>query len=219
MHTAIDRPTMSRDQLRDLTCQIEALTMVWIDPGIEDTPLAAYGLSAKEGKIALYLKERFGRTVSRESLSNLLYSERPDPPDIKIIDVFICHIRQKLIDSPYGINVEWGQGYRMVSHQNRKFTPGVLSNHQFVEWRGLTVTNAVGNCLTALEQLGGRANLRDWAAKAKRHPVSIGRLIRLAQRVLNGSGYDIAKVEIPRPTGAQGFRCLFEYQLVSQNAA
>jgi DNA-binding response OmpR family regulator len=54
-----------------------------------------------------------GRTVSREQLLNSIYGTDADQPEIKIVDVFITKIRQKL--KPYVgdnfIETVWGTGY------------------------------------------------------------------------------------------------------------
>ncbi|WP_054310002.1 helix-turn-helix domain-containing protein [Mesorhizobium sp. 1M-11] len=58
---------------------------------------------------------------SREQLLDRIYSLRPnDPPEIKIIDVFICHIRRKL--KPLGVQIQnvWGRGYRLLPAEERK---------------------------------------------------------------------------------------------------
>ena len=56
------------------------------------------------------------RTLSKEKLLNALYGLKPggDEPEIKIIDVFICKARPKLL--PLGVTVEtvWGKGYRIT---------------------------------------------------------------------------------------------------------
>lgn len=57
------------------------------------------------------------RTMSKEQLLAALYGLRPESEEaeIKIIDVFVCKARKKLV--PLGVNIEtaWGVGYRIVN--------------------------------------------------------------------------------------------------------
>lgn len=62
------------------------------------------------------MRNRPGRVRSKEQLLAALYALRHDGevPEIKIIDVFICHLRKKL--APLGLEIQtlWGHGYRFV---------------------------------------------------------------------------------------------------------
>lgn len=44
-----------------------------------------------------------------------MYYDRLNPPDIKIVDVFVCKMRKKL--RPYGITIDtvWGRGYLLTA--------------------------------------------------------------------------------------------------------
>lgn len=59
-----------------------------------------------------------GRRVSKEQILVALYWDRPDGDggDIKIVDVYVCHLRRYLREqeSPIVIETVWGQGYRAV---------------------------------------------------------------------------------------------------------
>ena len=68
-------------------------------------------LTNKEYAILELLAMRKGRVVTKEMFLNHLYSGVNDP-SIKIVDVFICKIRQKLSKASRGINcIETVQGY------------------------------------------------------------------------------------------------------------
>lgn len=70
------------------------------------------GLSPAEARVFGALMKR--PTWTKEQLMVALYSHRPDdPPEMKIVDVFICKLRKKL--KPIGIEIEtlWGQGVRL----------------------------------------------------------------------------------------------------------
>ena len=68
-------------------------------------------LTNKEYAILELLAMRKGRVVTKEMFLNHLYSG-VDDPSIKIVDVFICKIRQKLSKASSGINcIETVQGY------------------------------------------------------------------------------------------------------------
>lgn len=70
-------------------------------------------LSNKEYQILELLTLRRGATLTKEAFLNDLYGEI-DEPDPKIIDVFICKLRKKLLlHGLRGAYIEtvWGQGY------------------------------------------------------------------------------------------------------------
>jgi two-component system cell cycle response regulator CtrA len=63
--------------------------------------------------------------VRRETILNHLYAGR-DEPDLKIVDVFVCKLRKKLIQASGGenyIETVWGRGYML-----REPTPQKLGN-------------------------------------------------------------------------------------------
>lgn len=72
-------------------------------------------LTGKEYGIIELLSLRKDVTVSKEMVFGHLYSGM-DEPKLKIIDVFICHLRKKLAQATGGkhyIETVWGRGYRL----------------------------------------------------------------------------------------------------------
>lgn len=70
-------------------------------------------LTSKEYQMLELLALRKGTTVSKEMFLNHLYGGR-DEPELKIIDVFICKLRKKLVNASGGkdyIETVWGRGY------------------------------------------------------------------------------------------------------------
>lgn len=69
----------------------------------------------KEYQLVEALALRPGHTLSKEQLFNRMY-QGVDEPDMKIVDVFVCKIRNKL--SLFGasgqVETVWGRGYRLV---------------------------------------------------------------------------------------------------------
>ena len=71
------------------------------------------GLTGKEYSILELLSWRKGVTVTKEMLLGHLYGGK-DEPELKIIDVFVCHLRKKLAQATGGehyIETIWGRGY------------------------------------------------------------------------------------------------------------
>ena len=71
--------------------------------------------TGKEYQILELLALRKGSTLTKEIFLNQLYGDL-DEPDAKIIDVFICKIRKKLINASGGqdyIETIWGRGYAL----------------------------------------------------------------------------------------------------------
>lgn len=93
--------------LEDRVASLEAAMMG------EATPPMEYGLTAHEGRLLGMLITR--EQCTKEQLLAGIYSARADdPPEIKIVDVYVCKIRKKL--KPFGIEIEtlWGVGYRIA---------------------------------------------------------------------------------------------------------
>ena len=72
-------------------------------------------LTAREYSILELLSLRRDVTVTKEMLLGHLYGGK-DEPELKIIDVFVCHLRKKLAQAMCGkhyIETVWGRGYRL----------------------------------------------------------------------------------------------------------
>jgi two-component system cell cycle response regulator CtrA len=80
-------------------------------------------LTAKEFGILEILAARKGQPVSKQSFMTHLYSiDAGDEPATKIIDVFVCKLRKKLMDASGGenyIGTVWGSGYVLRDPSSR----------------------------------------------------------------------------------------------------
>ena len=77
---------------------------------VNDQPLH---LTGKEYGILELLSLRKGTTLTKEMFLNHLYGGM-DEPELKIIDVFVCKLRKKLVQATGGehyIETVWGRGY------------------------------------------------------------------------------------------------------------
>jgi two-component system cell cycle response regulator CtrA len=90
-------------------------------------------LTAKEYLMMELLALRKGATLTKEAFLNHLYGGM-DEPDLKIIDVFICKLRRKLVlasisaEFPQGksyIQTVWGRGYRLA--EEHELLPAISS--------------------------------------------------------------------------------------------
>lgn len=81
-------------------------------------------LTGREYQILELLALRRDMTLTKDMFLNHLYGGM-DEPELKIIDVFICKIRNKL--RPYGVDgrleTVWGRGYRLVAEPSVKDVP------------------------------------------------------------------------------------------------
>ncbi len=75
-------------------------------------------LTKKEYQIAEILALRKGVVLSKEAILDHLYGGL-DEPNPKIIDVFICKIRKKLLNLGVDdfIETNWGRGYMVIDHR------------------------------------------------------------------------------------------------------
>ena len=82
-------------------------------------------LTAKEYQMLELLSLRKGMTLTKEMFLNHLYGGL-DEPEPKIIDVFICKLRKKLVNASGGkdyIETIWGRGYRLREPSDEDATP------------------------------------------------------------------------------------------------
>ncbi|MEE8295451.1 MAG: response regulator transcription factor [Sphingomonadales bacterium] len=89
---------------------------------IDEKPLH---LTGKEYSMLELLSLRQGSTLTKEAFLNHLYNGI-DEPEAKIIDVFICKIRKKIMDATAGenyIHTEWGRGYVLRPPEGQKAAP------------------------------------------------------------------------------------------------
>jgi len=82
-------------------------------------------LTAKEYQMLELLSLRKGMTLTKEMFLNHLYGGL-DEPEPKIIDVFICKLRKKLVNASGGkdyIETIWGRGYRLREPSDEDAAP------------------------------------------------------------------------------------------------
>jgi two-component system cell cycle response regulator CtrA len=80
---------------------------------VDDEPIH---LTPKEYAILELLSLRKGTTITKEMFLNHLYGGRNEPEQVKIIDVFLCKVRQKLARASGGehyIETVWGRGWML----------------------------------------------------------------------------------------------------------
>ncbi len=142
-------PAKTRDDFNSATDSIETITRGYMVPELRHD-WSAYQLTRTEIQVADFLLLRKGKVCSKEQLLDALYGNRADdPPDAKIIDVFVCKMRKKLIHfgSPYGVETVWGAGYKLVESEACSFE--TRSDAPYIEvaqppstdtdWDGMTV--------------------------------------------------------------------------------
>lgn len=89
-------------------------------------------MTGQEARIMMLFATRLNRVLTKETIMNSLYSDRGgEPPEIKIVDVFICKLRGKLNRIAPGLGEEliqtiWGRGYIMNARRtvNRSLENG-----------------------------------------------------------------------------------------------
>ena len=115
MHEAIARPTINRDHLQNLSDQISTLMMAQLTPAVDERFLTHF--TGEESRILQYLADRAGKAVSKSALLEACAWHRgAELPQEKVIQVFVCWIRRKIVahNLPYRLETVWGIGYRLV---------------------------------------------------------------------------------------------------------
>jgi DNA-binding response OmpR family regulator len=71
-------------------------------------------LTRQEASLLTSLHSHLAKVHSKDQLLSDLYWRETDEPDIKIIDIYVHHIRRKL--APLGVTIQtvWGRGYRLL---------------------------------------------------------------------------------------------------------
>lgn len=107
---------MSKDQLISMIDELES-QVVALRGGnqvIETLNLqSAFGLTEYEARFLWLLSD--GQPHTKDQIMNSLYYDKlDDPPESKIIDVWLSKLRSKL--NNYGISIKtiWGSGYRLL---------------------------------------------------------------------------------------------------------
>ncbi len=91
-----------------------------IDDHVAEVDGEQVKLTGKEFGILELLALRRGQMVSKDQFLNHLYGGM-DEPDIKIIDVFVCKLRQKIARRTGGLHyivTEWGRGYSLRDEES-----------------------------------------------------------------------------------------------------
>jgi len=99
----------------------------------------AVHLSGKEYGLLQLLSQHKGTVVTKEMLLRHLYG-RIKAPGLKILDVFVCHLRKKLAQATGGnhyIETVWGRGYvlRDPILTDGTTTAGASMQDAGVHWR------------------------------------------------------------------------------------
>lgn len=102
-----------RETCRDLKERLTILTASHETFELDDVEAH---LSATQRTILKILADRMGKSISKDRIYAMLYAARissREHPDPKIVDVFICKIRERLKGSPWSIKTHWGEGYSL----------------------------------------------------------------------------------------------------------
>jgi len=88
----------------------------WDTRRIETQDGRSVRVMPKAGAILVELARRPGETRTKQQIMDALYGDE-DEPEIKIVDVLVCKLRQKIMEATGGIDVIqtiWGRGYQFV---------------------------------------------------------------------------------------------------------
>lgn len=105
-----DLVAAQRRRIGDLELQVEMMAGEQADR-IARVPVE-WGLTGREARLLLFLAAR-GEATKGQIMTALYADRTDDPPEIKIVDVFVCKLRRKL--KPFGIAILtlWGRGYAL----------------------------------------------------------------------------------------------------------
>jgi len=110
----VDRMSVAelKRYIGDLEMRLDTLQESSKDAGLPNL-CRAFGFTHKEALLVATLSD--GVVHTKDGLLSALYWSQPgEPPEIKIIDVFVCKTRKKLVGSGADIGTQWGIGYYLA---------------------------------------------------------------------------------------------------------
>lgn len=134
LHSEHARLGVRSEKIDNATYSIETILGAQLDIAMPDS-WVKYKLTRRDGQVFDLLYTRKGECVSREMFHSLLYASDPGGgPQLKVIDVFICHLRDKLEGTGLWIETMWGGlGWALRDGKG----PPRTSHFRQVQWEGL----------------------------------------------------------------------------------
>lgn len=112
----------NREIIRDLETALERIEQLEADAGLHFQTHPSFGFTTAE-EVILGLLCAAHQTLTRERIFNVMYGMHDNPPEPKIIDVQMSHIRSKLRAhdfDPKLIRTVWGRGYFIEPEDRRR---------------------------------------------------------------------------------------------------
>ena len=122
-------------EITRLTTALEVVRLA--QPDI-DNPLRwrQYGLTVRESEVMQALAKANGQSRTCERILAVVYADKSvdEWPAEKIIDVYVCKIRNKLLDhnAPYWIETVWNSGYSL--HEGSQPETDYMTKNGKVFW-------------------------------------------------------------------------------------
>lgn len=119
-------------KITDLDTALERIRQLEELLGCDFSVDPSYGLSRSEEQLLGMLYSR-SHTVTKGQAYDLLFGMHRNPPEMKILDVFMCKIRKKL--EPIGLHVTtvWGRGWYLDPGERNKLEPIIMRASDSIE--------------------------------------------------------------------------------------
>lgn len=108
---SVDELLNFADELEETNLQLRQEQGLTTDLALVARLMARWRLTQKEASVVAFLFARGGMVATKDRIMYAIYGDRDDTPEIKIVDVFVCKVRQKLPAD--AIITDWGVGYRL----------------------------------------------------------------------------------------------------------
>lgn len=110
-----DPEDMTFQELREEVFRLRAILHMRGAMDDETALSVRYGFTKMEASVVAMLWRARGRVVERWFMWDTLW-DTADPPQVKILDIFICKARKKMGGALNDrIETVWGRGYRLTS--------------------------------------------------------------------------------------------------------
>lgn len=101
------------DAVEYLLSVLEQTSWIALD---DPHPTDKISVTRARRRVLRALYDADGQTVSKDALLTVTsahYMTAEEAPDLKLVDVYICHLRKAIKDEPWTIRTVWGVGYAL----------------------------------------------------------------------------------------------------------
>lgn len=122
-------PKKRQYEIRDLDTALERIRQLEDALGLTFSISPEFGLTRTEEMLLGMLYSR-SYTVTRLAMFDVVYGMHDNPPEQKILDVLMSHLRKKLAPIGLTITTVWGRGWYLEPAERNKLEPIIMRSER-----------------------------------------------------------------------------------------